>query len=920
MHPGRERILVLRYFFSSSTDVDNNMEGLTQKILHANITPLGTMSASLVDDAIMASQYWLHVRSGYAIDSVDRLLQRLMYERASGAIAVQKRTESIADLQGKVLQSWLSLGSFRSAIERAETILARMVEWHERGLSTHLPFPETIALVKVCLSEANYLTNAAKQLLQWTENPDEETSAELVPLFNAALKLCVQEEDKTTAISLSERMEKLEKEHGWQNLVIDADVKKLVLEDFLLTSEAKPDFQDDEDISSRFTPLELKLIHERFAEFLQSASEKGRPKALEIAKQMEVLPQSDLTHIVFKALVEYFVRIEDVKQATHLLQRIDIGESELSKEVVTADLFADILQLLAKSQDSDAPWRAQEVVARMEELENLELMKVTTRSYNLLCEAWVNSDEPTATQKVEAILSRMLAAKVKGDISKSPDRETYTLYLRLRPKDYNLSTRAVSEIIEHGDEISNEDLAIVLESMLEALAAQGEQGSASKLIHGKGNAASKLLHEAVGKGMHVTPTMSINALEVYRLSRQPIAVIRELEFLEALPDIVLPLACYEIAIKTLLDAPGLPYEREEALVARTLERYSTGKLIAESHEMEMLMKRIMNELERQGRSEAVEGMLRTLERVVHSNEASVKDLRVPLECFNSAIKCWADERNVKKTEETLNRLLSYYKAGHESLLPNTSSFFMHIKCQSLEGSSNDRAAKAERILEKMCKLYESTGNDVCKPDAHCFNAVLLAWKKLGTLEAIKRSTRLLDRMLSLGVEPEIFTFNVVMQIVAYGPSSFADIRFGRISQLMKLMQEAGFEPNKFSYFFMLQGCASATKEERDHALSVAMDSMGRIRLSREADLGTYLAFAKAIRHLLRRERGSKSDRIAAWACLQCYQDGFLDKRNEKVFRASMSEEAWERVAKSFKRPATENGFPEQAQDGESISQ
>jgi hypothetical protein len=71
------------------------MEGLTQKILHANVTPLGTMSASLVDDAIMASQYWLHVRSGYAIDSVDRLLQRLMYERASGAMAVQKRTESI---------------------------------------------------------------------------------------------------------------------------------------------------------------------------------------------------------------------------------------------------------------------------------------------------------------------------------------------------------------------------------------------------------------------------------------------------------------------------------------------------------------------------------------------------------------------------------------------------------------------------------------------------------------------------------------------------------------------------------------------------------------------------------------------------------------------------------------------------------
>ena len=904
-------------------DIDNNMEGLTQKLLHATATPLGTMSASSVDDAIMASQHWLHARSGYAIDSADRLLQRLMYERASGAIAVQKRTEAIADLQRKVLQSYLSLGSFRSATERAETILAHMVEWHERGLSTHLPFPEVIALVKVYLYEADCLTNAAKQLLQWTEKSGREPSTELVTLFNAALKLCVRKKDKATALSLCERMEKLEKEHGWQDLVIDADAQKLIVEDFVLAGEAKPDSHDD-DSGSRFTPLELRLIHERFTEFLESASEKGRPKALEIAKQMEVLPQSDLRKDVFKALVEYFVRIEDVKQATYLLQRIDIGKgSELFKEVVSPDLFADILQLLAKSQDSDAPWRAQEVVTRMEELENFELMKVATRSYNLLCEAWVNSDELIATQKVEAILSRMLAFKEKGDTSKSPDHETYALYLRLRPKNYNLLTRAVSELMEHRDEMSGKDLANVLESTLEALVAQGQRGTASKLMHSMGRAASKLLRQAVGRGMTVSPTMSINLLEVYRISQQPNAVIRELEFLEGLPDMVLPLTCYEIAIRTLLDAHGLPYEREEALVAQTLERYLTGKLIAESHEMEMMMKRVMMALERQGRAEAVEGMLRTLERVLLSNEASMKDLRVPLECFNNAIKCWADERNVKKMEETLNRLLSYYEAGHESLLPNTSSFFMLIKCQSVEGSSNsnDAAAKAEEILETMCKLYESTGKDVCKPDAHCFNTVLLEWKKVRTLEAVERSTSLLHRMLSLGVEPEIFTFNIVMQIVAYAPDSIANSKFRRISQLMKLMQEAGLEPNRFSSFFMLRACASATKEEeRIPALTAAMDSLTRLRQSREADLGTYYVFGKAIRTLLRREPEAKSDKMLAWACLQCYQDGFLDERNKELFQASMSQEAWERVSKSFQRPPTANGSPEQARDGDFISQ
>jgi hypothetical protein len=898
------------------------MEGLTQKILHASVSPLGTMSASSVDDALLASQYWMSVRSGYAIDSADRLLQRLMYERASGAIAAQKRTKAIADLQRQILQSWLSLGSFRSAIERAEAILACMVAWHERGLSAHLPFPEMIALVKVCVYEANYPANAAKQLLQWTENPDTETATKLVPLFNATLKLCVQEEDRTTAISLYERMEKLEKEHEWRNLVFDADARKLILDASLMATEAKADSQDDDDSSSRFTPLELKLIHERFIEFLQSALKNDRPKALEIAKQMDALNQSDLTHDVFKALAQYFVRIKDQKQATHLLQRLDIGNaSEPSKEPVSPDLFLDILELWAKSQDSDAPWRAQEVVTRMEELENLELLNVTTRSYNLLCEAWVSSDELIATQKVEGILSRMLSAKKKGDTSKAPDRETYKLYLRLRPTDFNLSTRAVSEIMEHGDELG-EDLSQVLESTFEALAAHGEHGASSKVLHGKGHAASKLLRQAVERGMVVAPSMCIHALEVYRVSRQPSAVIRELEFLEAIPDMVLPLACYEIAIRTLLDAPGLPYEREEALVAKTLELYSTGKLTAEGHEMETLMKRVMQELEYQGRAIAVEGMLKTLERLVLSNEAAVKDIGVPLECFNNAIKCWADEHCVEKTTEILERLLSYYKAGHESLLPNTSSFFMLIKCQSTEGSSNDMAVKAEAILEKMCKLYESTGNDVCKPDAHCFNAALLAWKKVGTLEAIERSTSLLDKMLSLGIEPEIFTFNTVMQIVAYAPDDVAHIKFGHISRVMKLMQEAGLEPNRFSYFFMLRSCANVTKEEeRDSAMNKAMDSMGRLRQSREADLGSYRVFAKAIRQLLRREKDPKRrDKIAAWACLQCYEDGFLDERNEELFRDSMSPQAWGLVSKSFKRPVNEKGISEQARNSEMMRQ
>ena len=76
------------------------------------------------------------------METADRLLRRLMYEHASGSRAAGQYTAAIADLQLDVFNSWLSLGSSRLALEKANAILLDMVQWSKEGLSNHDPFSD----------------------------------------------------------------------------------------------------------------------------------------------------------------------------------------------------------------------------------------------------------------------------------------------------------------------------------------------------------------------------------------------------------------------------------------------------------------------------------------------------------------------------------------------------------------------------------------------------------------------------------------------------------------------------------------------------------------------------------------------------------------------------------------------------------
>lgn len=433
----------------------------------------------------------------------------------------------------------------------------------------------------------------------------------------------------------------------------------------------------------------------------------------------------------------------------------------------------------------------------------------------------------------------------------------------------------------------------------------------SRELRERGETALKLFHQAVSQGISITPTICVSLLKT-----QPFkAVFRELEYLETLADVVIPLECYELAIMSL---HRRAFDRKKAMVSHMLKRYAEGKISADSSDMEALMIRIMQELAYEGRPSSAHTMLRLFEEWILSDEAPLKDLRVPLECFNITLNGWTAERDAKKVEETFNRLLSYYEAGHSSLLPSADSFATLLQVLlSTKDSAVVIAEKGTRLLDQLLKLYESTGNDVCRPNEACFRHVITAVSKAGAPKE-KQALSYLKQMQSMGVTPSTSSFNMVMYMVL---SARHPHKFFKVLSLMHQMEKAGVEPDVLTYKNMIRACnKQIERDRRPLALSVAVEAIGQLRKSGQTDAGSYGLLAMALGAQMRGENPEKRDKLAFAACRLCYEDGFLNKQNTDLFRHVLSKKAWVQLTEKFSKiKAVKRKATQQTDNGDSTA-
>lgn len=878
-----------RSFSTNDDGIHDEIERLTKSVLKHSDTPVGTMSASVMDDTITSCEYWCKLGSGYGIETADRLLRRLMYEHASGTSAALQYTAAIADLQLLVFKSWLSLGSSRLALEKANAILLDMVQWKKEGLSTHDPFSN--AFMQECFP---FPSVATKLLLLRTEKPDLSTAKELGPLFNTLLDSCVQDNDAQTATILAERMELLEKEYEWMNLEIDDNARKLIIEGPMAVPEES--VEPSERKIKHLSSFEQQVIQERQLEFLKTATLDDKPEVLGMAAQLPTLAQSEVTGSLYRGCIDYFCKIQDAKNATLLLSRIDTDFEKSG--VFTEKLFLDVLRLWIESQERDAPFRAQELVSRMEELDNAGILNVTTRTYNLLCESWVRSSDPSAANKVADILFHM----EHGDPSKAPNLETYKLYLSVWPKeDYFEVGRVLSKL---GEDLGKEELSNTIENALGSLAKDTPNATPIRNQE-RGAAALKLFLQAKSQGISVTPTMCINLMRP-----QPVdSIPKVLDYLESLTDVSIPFECYASTIFLLLDARTI-FEEKKAIVSRTLKRYADGNLLAESTDIESLMTGIMQELAYQGRPSPMDAILKMFEKFKMMEGVPVEKVRIPPECYNMVLNGWMEEGDKYKFEETLNRMIKddlASEACQTSLLPGVVSIPKVFQMLLMTNSPAERIArKATVILDDMLKRSKSSGDDAWKPNEACFEHTLTALSKVGSSEAAEKARDYLTKMIRiLHCQPSTSAFNKVMLAIIKAPdTSFSGgDKYKRINTLWRRMKSMDVQPDVLTCKNMLTACSGVLRNDDTElimsARSMTLQALKTIRAIGCADAGSYRLAAIAFISLLKDLAPDDRDKIASTVCRLCYEDGFLNERNFHLFRNTMRLPVWEELAEEF---------------------
>jgi hypothetical protein len=96
--PPMRRIIILRYLLFYA--------------LNTHIVPLGSMKDGQWEDRVVAIDNWFRLGGGFAVDSAERLLQRLTVEHAvlsPHRVSFKAKKIALAELQKVLLHSWIEI-------------------------------------------------------------------------------------------------------------------------------------------------------------------------------------------------------------------------------------------------------------------------------------------------------------------------------------------------------------------------------------------------------------------------------------------------------------------------------------------------------------------------------------------------------------------------------------------------------------------------------------------------------------------------------------------------------------------------------------------------------------------------------------------------------------------------------------------
>jgi hypothetical protein len=890
---------------------DVALDKVTHYYLHPNTIPLGTMKLETWHDIVDIIIAWLeHVKSGRAADAATRLLNRLWMEHyantftssmivstLSPSVVSQERYEMLLQLQQKLVRSWvecaISTRQLRSdlALFRAELELWRLRELAFDTDGTSFPMDEYTLLIEACLNlelsdtihQQRGIDKAADLLLKvfGTTNDTMYVSLSIFadrigPLFEQCVVQLLRLDAKSqVAIELLETMTALKESAGWSNLTLPAEAERILLESSLRRTESEYLLQlegkkEPKKKLKTMTQFEKDALEKRLIDLLEKAETSDRDKIQDlIDRTTKIEPSSTL----ILALIDFYVRGEDVEKSSLWLQRLDDGSLRSSPNVVE-----NVMSLWSKELGLRTPWRADELFKSITN----RMLDVQTRktsigfsSIKIILDMWASSDDPGAHRKILDWFTSMISWSIRPDGT----------MLRLALKSIQLEKSALVlelvslEIFKQWNELNHEDKVWLAQEVMAATASIG--GETSKTVT---NLLDRFQQD------NITPTTSVyrSALNAIRPeSSSPSDVLKLVQSMERnLEDIDLTL--HTLAIHKLFQFDDCGAE-VESLSNKVLDRIRDNISRIDAGDVSQFLENVMRMHTSRKLYLTAGAFLKNAETALLSSSDNGKPPLVspiPLECYKRMIvRNWYTDKTAPTVKRLFQQLMRLYHSGYDTLRPDSEVYTGYMRACSAMGED------VEPIFRELILLYKSTGEEALKPTIETFNLVLFGYSRrnIKKIQAGNMSTKIIDLMLDLGVTPNTKSLNFALHNLIKCSNQYS---FEKTMNLIKSLEEHNCKPtfDSFTLHYILDACDGNSTTNNDVALKKGLYTYRDIREKGMVGPTTYGILGKVLQSLL--SKGDRADRVAGSILTLCCQDGRLTREVKNRFRSILSPSAW----------------------------
>lgn len=868
------------------------------------------MTPDMWKDMLEAATSWIDdVKSGYAVDSASRLLDRLWTEHYVGANVHTsshhlQRHELLIQLQRRMVRSWLECaiasGSSHStlALSKAELSFWRSVEFANED--TSFPIDEYTALIEACLSldDSDAMNQeigadqAAKLLWKiFSADTTDQTSTrmdrdvmsqyadQIVPLFEKCVVQVLQVNPKSSVVvDLLEIMSELKHSDGWSDLTLPAEAERILLESSLEKSEKEQQQHQQQfepkkrskQSSTSVSQFEKDALERRLIDFLEGADPNDRN---DLESLIDRTTKLDPSSTLISVLIRYYVRMNDIEKSSLWLQRLDDDSLRSSPKLVE-----EVMSLWSKQKGQRIPWRADElfksITSRMQNPQTGR-SPLDLSCFKIVLDIWASSGDPGADRKILDCFSSM------GALSIQPDGATLRLVLQSvqKEKAAPILDLICEQILEQWNFLNYEDKVWLAEEVMSASASVGVETSKT---------VSVLMNRLRYDNIKPTPSVYRSALKAIQPpSGSPSDVLKLVDSFENnLDEMDLPL--YTLAIHTLFQFENSMSE-VEMLSINVLNRLQKSIDGVDTVNVSEFLESVVRMYTHRKLYPAAGNFIKNAEKSLlpsSNSEKSTQGSPIPLVCYKLMIvRKWYTNSTSPAVKRTFEHLMTLYESGYETLRPDSEIYSGYMRACLTLGED------VRPILDEMIDVYKSTGDEAFKPSTEAFNTVLLGYSRqnIKKIRAGNKSVRLIELMLDLDVKPDTKSLNFALHNVTKASSQYS---FEMATKILETLEKHNCLPefDSFSLHYILDACAGDSTVNSDVALKKCLSTF---RVIREKDMigsTTYGILSKVLERLL--SKGDRADKVAGSIFALCCQDGRLTNEVRDRLRSIISHQAW----------------------------